>query len=63
MKLKLNPAFKESTAIVAIYNAAGQKVINVQYAQSIHIGELSAGSYIAEITDGNTVERLKFIKK
>ncbi len=63
LKLKLNPAFKESTAIVAIYNAAGQKVINVQYAQSIHIGELSAGSYIAEITDGNTVERLKFIKK
>jgi len=63
LKLKLNPELKEKTAVVSIYNVAAQKVITAQYSQSINVTGLSAGTYIAEITDGKTTERLKFIKK
>ncbi|MCJ7935694.1 MAG: T9SS type A sorting domain-containing protein [Chryseobacterium sp.] len=63
LKLQLNPALKENTAVVNIYNMAAQKVLTVQYSRSIHIAGLSAGAYIAEVTDGKTTERLRFIKK
>ncbi|CAI8874542.1 T9SS type A sorting domain-containing protein [Chryseobacterium sp. IT-36CA2] len=61
--LQLNPALKENTTVVNIYNAAGQKMITAQYSKAIHVASLTSGAYIAEITDGKTTERLKFIKK
>ncbi|WP_336702174.1 T9SS-dependent choice-of-anchor J family protein [Chryseobacterium indologenes] len=63
LQLQLNPSLKETTTVVNIYNAAGQKVLTTQYSKSIHIAGLIAGAYIAEVTDGKTTERLKFIKK
>lgn len=63
LQLQLNPALKENTAIVNIYNMTAQKVLSVQYSRFIPVAGLSAGTYIAEINDGNTVEQLKFIKK
>nr|WP_315035440.1 T9SS type A sorting domain-containing protein [uncultured Chryseobacterium sp.] len=63
LKLKLSPGLKESTTGVNIYNTAGQKVLEVPYSPSIYVAELTVGTYIAEITDGKTSERLKFIKK
>lgn len=63
LQLQLNPALKENTTAVNIYNAAGQKVLTTQYSRVIHVAGLTAGHYIAEITDGKTTERLKFIKK
>ncbi|MDR4890607.1 MULTISPECIES: T9SS-dependent choice-of-anchor J family protein [unclassified Chryseobacterium] len=63
LQLQLNPSLKETTTVVNIYNAAGQKVLTTQYSKGIHIAGLIAGAYIAEVTDGKTTERLKFIKK
>jgi len=61
--LQLNPALKENITVVNIYNAEGRKVISAQYSKAIPIAGLISGMYIAEITDGKTAERLKFIKK
>lgn len=63
LQLQLNPALKENITVVSIYNAAGQKVLIAQYSKAIHLAGLTPGAYIAEITDGKTTERLKFIKK
>lgn len=63
LQLQLNPALKENITVVSIYNAAGQKVLTAQYSKAIHLAGLTPGAYIAEITDGKTTERLKFIKK
>lgn len=63
LQLQLNPALKENMTVVTIYNAAGQKVLTAQYSKAINTAGLTSGAYIAEITDGNTTERLKFIKK
>ncbi|WP_114821526.1 T9SS-dependent choice-of-anchor J family protein [Chryseobacterium sp. KLBC 52] len=63
LQLQLNPALKENTTVVNIYNAAGQKVLTTPYAKTINMSGIIAGAYIAEITDGKTTERLKFIKK
>ncbi|MCE4063560.1 T9SS type A sorting domain-containing protein [Chryseobacterium gleum] len=63
LQLQLNPALKENITVVSIYNAAGQKVLTTQYSKAIHLAGLTPGAYIAEITDGKTTERLKFIKK
>lgn len=63
LQLQLNPALKENITVVSIYNAAGQKVLTVQYSKAIHLAGLTSGAYIVEITDGKTTERLKFIKK
>ncbi|MDQ1857060.1 T9SS-dependent choice-of-anchor J family protein [Chryseobacterium sp. WLY505] len=63
LQLQLNPALKENTTVVNIYNAAGQKVLTTPYAKAINMAGIIAGAYIAEITDGKTTERLKFIKK
>ncbi|MEF9478858.1 T9SS-dependent choice-of-anchor J family protein [Chryseobacterium sp. RRHN12] len=63
LQLQLNPALKENITVVSIYNAAGQKVLTAQYSKAIHLAGLTSGAYIAEITDGKTTERLKFIKK
>ncbi|GEJ43632.1 T9SS-dependent choice-of-anchor J family protein [Chryseobacterium sp. ON_d1] len=63
LQLKLNPALKENITVVSIYNAAGQRVLVAQYSKVIDIAGLTSGAYIAEITDGKTTERLKFIKK
>lgn len=63
LQLKLNPALKENITVVNIYSAAGQRVLVAQYSRVIDIAGLASGAYIAEITDGKTTERLKFIKK
>ncbi|EFK35197.1 Por secretion system C-terminal sorting domain [Chryseobacterium gleum] len=63
LQLQLNQALKENITVVSIYNAAGQKVLTAQYSKAIHLAGLTPGAYIAEITDGKTTERLKFIKK
>lgn len=63
LQLQFNPALKENTTVVNIYNAAGQKVLTTQYSKTINTAVLISGAYIAEITDGKITERLKFIKK
>ncbi|MGG5211101.1 T9SS type A sorting domain-containing protein [Chryseobacterium sp. MIQD13] len=63
LKLKLNSGFKENKTSVTVYNAAGQKVLAVLYSKSINVASLQSGMYIAEVSDGNTTEKLKFIKK
>ncbi len=63
LKLQLSPALKENAATVAIYNMAGQKVMMAKYSGNINVSALSAGVYMAEVSDGNTKEILKFIKK
>ncbi|MGX5683092.1 T9SS type A sorting domain-containing protein [Chryseobacterium cucumeris] len=63
LQMQLNPALKENTTVVNIYNAAGQKVLTTQYSKAINTAVLISGAYIAEITDGKITERLKFIKK
>lgn len=63
LQLKLNPKLKDSKTMVAIYNMAGQKVVLTKFAKNIDVTALSTGTYIAEVSDGNTNERLKFIKK
>ncbi|REC47441.1 T9SS-dependent choice-of-anchor J family protein [Chryseobacterium pennipullorum] len=63
LQLQLNPALKENTTIVNIYSTTGQKVLTTQYSRGINIAGLASGMYVAEITDGKTAEKLKFIKK
>lgn len=63
LKLQLNPVLKENITMISVYNAAGQKVLTTQYSEAINTAGLTSGVYIAEITDGKTMERLKFIKK
>jgi len=63
LQLQLNPNLKENTTTIAVYNLAGQKVLMAKYSKSMNVTALSTGIYIAEVSDGNTTERLKFIKK
>lgn len=63
LQLQLNPSFKENMTAVSIYNVAGQKVLSAQYSRSFNVASLQSGMYIAEVSDGKTTEKLKFIKK
>jgi hypothetical protein len=63
LQLQLNPGFKENMTAVSIYNVAGQKVLSASYSRSLNVSSLQAGMYIAEVSDGKTTEKLKFIKK
>ncbi|MEC3874416.1 T9SS type A sorting domain-containing protein [Chryseobacterium salviniae] len=63
LQLQLNPIFKENSVMVTIYNMAGQKVLMSKYSRNINVTALSTGTYLAEVSDGKTAERLKFIKK
>jgi len=63
LQLKLNPSFKESKTSVTIYSIAGQKVFSASYNRPLNVASLQSGIYIAEVSDGNTTEKLKFIKK
>ncbi len=63
LQLQLNPAFNENSVLVSIYNMSGQKVLMAKYAKNINVTTLAAGTYLAEVSDGKTTERLKFIKK
>ncbi|MCJ8152708.1 T9SS type A sorting domain-containing protein [Chryseobacterium sp. SSA4.19] len=63
LQLQLSPNLKEHTTIVTVYNMAGQKVVMTKYAKNIDVASLSEGAYVAEISDGNIKEMLKFIKK
>lgn len=63
LKLQLNPKLKENTTTVSVYNMTGQKVFMTRYSKNINVNVLTEGIYFAEISDGTTTERLKFIKK
>lgn len=63
LQLQLNPDLKENTTTVSIYNMAGEKVLAAKYSSSINVSGLLVGTYLATVSDGNTTERLKFIKK
>lgn len=63
LQLQLNPALKESTTTISIYNMAGQKVLMSGYSKNINVNTLSPGTYLATVSDGKTTENLKFIKK
>jgi hypothetical protein len=63
LQLQLNPNFNENKTAVHIYSVAGQKVLSVPYNKSVNVASLQAGMYIAEVSDGKTTEKLKFIKK
>jgi hypothetical protein len=63
LQLQLNPKLKDSKTMVAIYSISGQKVVLTKFAKNIDVTALSTGTYIAEVSDGNTNEKLKFIKK
>ncbi|MCW3162738.1 T9SS-dependent choice-of-anchor J family protein [Chryseobacterium oryctis] len=62
LQLKLNSGLKESNTLVNIYNMAGQKIFTSKYSKNINVNQLSVGTYIAVISDGNITEKLKFIK-
>ena len=61
--LQLNPAIKNNAASLHIYNIMGQHVLTAPYSSRTDVNLLSAGTYFLQITNGETVERLKFIKK
>nr|WP_314499094.1 T9SS type A sorting domain-containing protein [uncultured Chryseobacterium sp.] len=63
LELQLNPKLKENTTTVSVYNMTGQKVFMTRYSKNINVNVLTEGIYFAEISDGTTTERLKFIKK
>lgn len=63
LQLQLNPGLKENATTVSIYNMTGQKVFMSKYSRNINVNTLSTGTYFAEVSDGNVIERLKFIKK
>jgi len=63
LQLQLNPKLKENNTTVSVYNMAGQKVLMTKYSKNMNVSALSAGIYFAEVSDGSTVEKLKFIKK
>lgn len=63
LELQLNPKLKENATTVSVYNMTGQKVFMTRYSKSINVNVLTEGIYFAEISDGTTTERLKFVKK
>jgi Secretion system C-terminal sorting domain len=63
LNLQLNPDIKESSTRVNIYNMAGQEIMNVNYSKNINTTTLTAGTYIAVVSDGRITEKVKFIKK
>lgn len=63
LNLQLNPDIKESSTRVNIYNMAGQEIMHVNYSKNINTTTLTAGTYIAIVSDGKITEKVKFIKK
>lgn len=61
--LELNPALAPEQTTVTMYTMLGQKVMAMPYAARTDVASLANGTYLITITDGTTVERLKFIKK
>lgn len=61
--LELNPLLSAEQTTVKIYNMMGQEIMVLPYATRTNVATLSNGTYLITITDGNTVEKLKFIKK
>ncbi|RKS26527.1 putative secreted protein (Por secretion system target) [Flavobacterium endophyticum] len=61
--LELNPALAPEQTTVTIYTMLGQKVMAMPYAARTDVASLANGTYLITITDGTTVDRLKFIKK
>ena len=63
LQLQLNSSLKENKTTVNVYNMAGQNIIKANYSKNINVTELTAGTYIAVISDGIITEKVKFIKK
>ncbi|SDH86763.1 Por secretion system C-terminal sorting domain-containing protein [Chryseobacterium taeanense] len=63
LSLQLNPELKENATKISIYNMAGQEILNTNYSKNINVSTLTAGTYIAKVSDGKITERVKFIKK
>lgn len=61
--LDLNPLFEASQAKIKIYNMMGQEIMALPYSDRTNVAALSSGTYLINITDGKSIERLKFIKK
>lgn len=61
--LDLNPSFSAEQTMVTIYNMMGQEVMALPYAARTSVTSLSSGTYLLTIRNGNTVEKLKLIKK
>ncbi|WP_264538135.1 T9SS-dependent choice-of-anchor J family protein [Flavobacterium sp. N1736] len=61
--LDLSPSFLPEVTKVKIYNMAGQEIMTAPYTTRTNVASLSSGAYLVTITDGQIVERLKFIKK
>lgn len=61
--LELNPALAPEQTTVTMYTMLGQKVMAMPYAARTDVASLANGTYLITITDGTTVDRLKFIKK
>ena len=63
LQLQLNPGLKQNKTTVNVYNMAGQEIMKANYSKNINVAELTAGIYIAVISDGIITEKVKFIKK
>lgn len=63
LQIKLDAALKENNTTVSVYNMNGQQILKTKYSKNINVSEFPAGTYIVEVSDGMTSERLKFIKK
>lgn len=61
--LELNPLLSAEQTTVKMYNMMGQEIMTAPFSTRTDVSFLSSGTYLITITDGDTVEKLKFIKK
>lgn len=61
--LELNTSFSPEQTMIRLYNMMGQEIMAVPYAARTNVGALPSGTYLVAVTNGSTVEKLKFIKK
>lgn len=63
LQLQLGSMINGETVNLQIYNANGMLVKDVTYTEMVSVSNLAGGMYFAVLNDGNTIERLKFVKK
>lgn len=61
--LEASPALLQASANIRLYSMVGQEVLTTPYSNQIDVSSLPTGIYIAHITDGILIEKIKFIKK
>lgn len=61
--LELNPSLSAEQTTVKVYNMMGQEIMAAPFSTRTDVSFLSGGTYLITLTDGTTVEKLKFIKK